>query len=207
MIQITDKGEWPFVEMGNSADLKRGQWCLAVGQPGGYRKGRTPPVRLGRVLDPGKRAIRTDCTLVGGDSGGPLFDMQGRVIGIHSRIGGPITNNIHVPVDTYRETWDRLVKAEVIGAPAPMGGPFVGVRGDLEADDCRIIRVVPESPADKAGLKTDDIVKTFDGKKIGGFEDFVDAVRKKKVGDEVALEVQRGKETVTLKLKLAKRPD
>ena len=52
--------------------------------------------------------------------------MQGRVIGIHSRIGGPITNIIHVPVDTYRDTWDRLVKSEVIGAPSATV-PFVGV--------------------------------------------------------------------------------
>ena len=132
--------------------------------------------------------------------------MQGRVIGIHSRIGGPLTNNIHVPVDTYRDTWDRLVKSEVIGVPTP-NGPFVGVRGDLEADDCRILRVVPDSPAEKAGLKADDIVKKFDNQKIGGFDDFVEAVKKKKVGDEVTLEVLRGKETVTIKLKLAKRPD
>lgn len=207
MIQITDKGDWPFVEMGKSAELKRGQWCLALGQPGGYHKGRTPPLRLGRILDPGKTALRTDCTLVGGDSGGPLFDMQGRVIGIHSRIGNTITANLHVPVDTYRDTWDRLVKSEMIGVQSSIGSPYVGVRGDLEADDCRILRVVPDSPADKAGLQADDIVEKLDGKKIGDFEDFVAAVRKKKIGDEVTLEVHRAKETLSLKLKLAKRPD
>src|SRR5581483_8927426 len=50
MIRITDEGEWPFVEMGDSSKLKEGAWCLALGHPEGFRKGRTPVLRLGRVL-------------------------------------------------------------------------------------------------------------------------------------------------------------
>ncbi len=67
--------------------------------------------------------------------------------------------------------------------------------------------MVRDSPADKAGLKVDDVIQKFNGKKIGTFDDFVVAVQKRKVGDEVTLEVQRGKETLTIKLKLGKRPD
>lgn len=121
MVQIipdpAKKGEkFPFLEMGKSADLKTGQWVLAIGHPGGFRPNRTPPVRLGRILMTNQFLIRTDCTLVGGDSGGPLFDMHGKVVGIHSRIGGKeITENVHVPVDTYRQTWDKLVKGESWG--------------------------------------------------------------------------------------------
>src|SRR5205807_1727365 len=96
-----------------SADLKKGQWVITVGHPGGFRPDRSPPVRLGRVIESTKSLVRTDCTIVGGDSGGPLFDMTGKVVGIHSRIGAPLSANIHVPVDTYRDTWDRLVKGEV----------------------------------------------------------------------------------------------
>jgi hypothetical protein len=112
LIQITDKGKWDFVEMGDSARLRPGQWCIALGHPGGVKKGRTPVVRLGRVLHSARALIQTDCTLVGGDFGGPLFDLDGKVIGIHSRIGPAITANFHVPVNTYRETWDRLAKGE-----------------------------------------------------------------------------------------------
>ena len=89
--------------------LNSSAWCIAIGHPGGYKLGRTPVVRVGRILDVGKAMIQTDCTLVGGDSGGPLFDMFGRVIGINSRIGPNINYNIHVPVDTYHDTWDKLV--------------------------------------------------------------------------------------------------
>ncbi|MCI0456014.1 MAG: S1C family serine protease, partial [Gemmataceae bacterium] len=50
LIKITEDGTWPFAEMGQATDLKKGQWCVATGHPNGYKIGRTPPVRLGRVL-------------------------------------------------------------------------------------------------------------------------------------------------------------
>ena len=116
MMKILDEGKYPHLEMGKSSDLKVGQWVVAIGHPGGFRPNRTPVVRVGRILVVNQFLIRTDCTLVGGDSGGPLFDMQGRVIGIHSRIGGlAITENIHVPIDTFVQTWDKLAKGEAWG--------------------------------------------------------------------------------------------
>src|SRR5438876_11640505 len=116
--------------MGKSDELTKGEWCLATGHPRGYKPGRTPPVRLGRDLTFGNTIIKTDCTLVGGDSGGPLFDMQGRVIGIHSRIGQTLAQNMHVPVDTYRETWDRLVKGDRVYGN--IGGGGRGGRGGYQ---------------------------------------------------------------------------
>lgn len=209
LIKITDKGTWPHVEMGNSASLKRGQWVIAVGHPGGFRPGRTPVVRLGRIQAANDSFIRTDCTLVGGDSGGPLFDMQGRVIGIHSRIGNSIDSNIHVPVDTYRATWDRLVKGEDwggrLGFPDLSTVPYMGIEGDEDDPKARITRVVPGSPAEKAGLKVDDVILMFDGKKIGSYSELAPRIRRKKIGDKVPLEVLRGKETVKLQLVLGKR--
>ena len=143
MIKISGEGEYPFVEMGKSEDLKKGTWVMAIGHPGGFRPNRTPVLRVGRVLSTSPFLIRTDCTLVGGDSGGPLFDMNGRVIGIHSRIGGSISENIHVPIKTYRETWDKLAKGEswggTLGQPAlvhtPGGKIIVERDGKLIKED------------------------------------------------------------------------
>jgi serine protease Do len=112
LAKITDPGPWPFVEMGRSADQPLGAWCVAVGHPLGYQQGRPPVVRVGRVTESQKSVIQTDCPLVAGDSGGPLFDLEGKVIGINSRIATLTTMNFHVPVDVYRESWDRLVKGE-----------------------------------------------------------------------------------------------
>src|SRR3954466_942030 len=118
--------------MGISGALHKAQWCIALGHPGGFKLGRTAPLRLGRILDLRGTFITTDCTLVGGDSGGPLFDLDGKVIGIHSRIGASTLANIHVPVDTYTETWDRLAAAEAWGDRFAFGprGPLLGVVGE-----------------------------------------------------------------------------
>ncbi|HLJ95287.1 MAG TPA: S1C family serine protease [Gemmataceae bacterium] len=208
LIKITEDGTWPFAPMGNSADLKPGEWCIATGHPGGYKTGRTPVVRLGRVLNSSSELIQTDCTLVGGDSGGPLFDLHGRVIGIHSRIGGPLTANIHVPVDTYRNTWERLAKAEIWGSRLDSrgrSGADFGLQVDSESKDCRISEVVSGGPADKAGFKVDDVITRFGGQKIANTEDFVAEARGKRPGNEVSVEVLRGEKTITLKLVVGRR--
>jgi serine protease Do len=206
LIQITAKGPWKFVEMGDSGNLKRGQWCLAVGHPGGFKKGRTPVVRLGRVLLSTKGLIQTDCTLVGGDSGGPLFDMDGKVIGIHSRIGPSITANIHVPVNTYRETWARLVKSETVGDSAPSPA-FIGVRFARDSDSLEVIEVYPDTPARKAGVKAGDVIVSVGGQKVADRDALAAFMRKKKPGDEISLEVRRDGKPQTFQLTLGARPE
>lgn len=203
LIKIIDKGDWPCVEMGNSADLQKGQWVIATGHPGGFKPGRSPVVRLGRVLSASKSVVTTDCTLVGGDSGGPLFDMHGKVVGIHSRIGGSIASNMHVPVDTYRDTWDRLAKSDAIGKPDSEA--YLGVEPDPDSKECRISNVLPDSAAEKGGMKVGDVILAFEGQKVTGLEDLRGLILKKKPNDLVAIEVRRGDETVTLKIKLGQR--
>jgi serine protease Do len=204
MVKITAEGKYPFCEMGKSGELKTGSWCIAIGHPGGYKKGRTPPVRVGRILDHGSVLIRTDCTLVGGDSGGPLFDMHGKVIGIHSRILGGITQNIHVPVDTYVETWDRLAKGESWGGGLGLATARLGMQADPESKVCKVSKVEAGSAADKAGLKVDDIITGLNGKKINNFDDLRAEIEKRQPGDIITLEVRRGDETLKLEAKLGK---
>ena len=119
MMKIVDPGKWPFVEKGQSAALKPGTWCVAIGHPLGYQPGRPPVVRIGRMLQAGNSVIQTDCPLVGGDSGGPLLSLEGKVIGINSRIGGPTDVNLHVPVDIFNANWDRLLKGDAWQAVLP----------------------------------------------------------------------------------------
>src|SRR5690606_18933696 len=138
---------------------------VATGHPGGYEKGRQPVLRFGRVLNNQDTVITSDCTLVGGDSGGPLFDMQGRVIGINSRIAGPLNANMHVPVKTFRDTWDRLAAAEAWGS-MPGNAPILGVQGSPDSKEPRIEKVFSGLPADEAGVRVGDLVLEFDGKKV-----------------------------------------
>jgi len=195
LLKITDEGKYAFCEMGISSQLKKGQWCIAIGHPGGFKSGRTPPVRLGRVVSPPGAWITTEAILVAGDSGGPLFDMYGKVIGIHSRIGGPLTANMHVPVDVYRTDWDKMTN------PARLG---VVADPDLEGKGIKVATVVAGSPAEKAGLKVDDVITTINAKSVANIGELRAEIQKRKVGDEVTLEVRRGAETLRLEVVLDK---
>ena len=84
---------------------------LALGHPGGFDLRRSLVVRLGRIIRLETDALQTDCTISPGDSGGPLFDMHGRVIGIHSAISTSPAENFHVSVTEFYDSWDELVRA------------------------------------------------------------------------------------------------
>jgi len=200
MARITTPGEWPYCEVGAAKDLKSGQWVIATGHPGGYKKGRSPVVRVGRVGLRDDRAVQSDCTLVGGDSGGPLFDMSGKVVGIHSRIGQAIAANIHVPSDTYRDTWDQLVKSEIVGV-----SPYFGVTKDEDAKECKLAAVTPGSPAAEAGFKAGDVITRFDGKDVANYDEMVKMLQAQKPLARVTIEVLRKDEVKELKVKIGWR--
>lgn len=198
LVKITTPGKWPYADIGKSSGVRRGQWCMALGHPGGYTGGRKPPLRVGRVLIKETGTIVTDCTLVGGDSGGPLFDMEGKIIGIHSRIGDGLSANLHVPVDTYRKTWDRLARGDLWGGSWP-GGPIIGVVSD-GSDTAKVGRIVNGSPAAAAGIKVGDVITSFNGKKVETFEQLSESVIQTDPGDRVKVELTRDDEEIELDL-------
>ncbi|MBC7856095.1 MAG: trypsin-like peptidase domain-containing protein [Pirellulaceae bacterium] len=204
LMKITEGSDFPSAEMGLSDILKDGQWCLATGHPGGYQSDRKPVLRLGRVLLSDNSTITTDCTLVGGDSGGPLFDFDGKVIGINSRISGPISSNMHVPVNTFKETWDRMVKGDAWGH-LPGNDPYMGVKGDPAAKEAKIGLVYPDSPAAKAGIAVGDMIASVNDVAVADYAAFKAIINDHQPGDELKLKIKRGDQEVEIKLKLAKR--
>ena len=82
LVQILEPGPHPHTPLDHPPALKLGDWVLKLGHPTGYRAGRQPVVRLGRVLYSNRDAFVTDCYLTGGDSGGPFFDLEGHLIGL-----------------------------------------------------------------------------------------------------------------------------
>ena len=204
LMKIDSQSDLPFAEMGTSDGLKDGQWCLATGHPGGYQSDRQPVLRLGRVLATAGDAITTDCTLVGGDSGGPLFDLNGKVIGINSRIAGPLTANMHVPVSTFKDTWDRLTKAEAWGH-FPGNEPYIGVSGEPDVTEAKVRGVASGSPAEKAKLQAGDVIIGIDDEEVTDFESLKRIVAEHQPRDEVKIVVKRGEETLRLPLTIGKR--
>ncbi len=155
MVKITTPGDYPFVPFGTTAKLVSGQWVVALGHPGGYQPSRPPVVRLGRILNmvvgpnnDNLGYIGTDCPLINGDSGGPLFDLDGRLIGINSRIGEATTMNIHVPIDTFARTWDRLAGGDEWNNNSVLAGGRGGgdCPGGLAAADRAIRRTWSRQP-------------------------------------------------------------
>lgn len=111
MMKITDKGVWPFAEMGYSHSLVAGQPCISIAYPESLDQ-KLPTLRLGRVAEVKNEYgfIRSTCKMEPGDSGGPLFDYHGRVIGLHSAIDVGEDQNFEIPVDLYRNHWTALQK-------------------------------------------------------------------------------------------------
>ena len=86
-MKIVGEADFPWAELGSSSDLVRNQPCLSISHPGGLQSQRGPVIRFGRVLAKNSRGhIHNTCLMEPGDSGGGLFDLEGRVIGIHSYI-------------------------------------------------------------------------------------------------------------------------
>ncbi len=116
LAQITDPGDYPFVDMAPGDSAEAGEWVLALGHPGGYDHERGAPLRVGRLWETDTKAyFRSDCTVSGGDSGGPLFDLDGRVIGIHSSISQNLAENRHVPIGVFEKNMERLKNGDVWG--------------------------------------------------------------------------------------------
>ena len=208
MIKIDDPPkDLPFTPIHEGPDLQPGQWVVTIGQPGGIIEDRAPPVRFGRVLFRGEGVLCTDCKLVGGDSGGPLFNMEGEVVGIHSSIGPMVTHNFHVPITSFRSGWDRLVKGEVWGGRYDSEGdenrPLLGVRGNSENGRCVISQVFPGMPAEKAGVQVGDVILAVDNREIGTFEELAKIVYFKKPGDTMRLKIERAEETISVIATLA----
>ncbi len=166
-----DKSGFPFAEMGRTSESKVGEYCFAMGHPGGYRPEREAPLRVGRVLSIGNRTLVSDCAILLGDSGGPLFDMNGKVIGIHSMITSLIIENRHVSIDSFHRDWDRLLAGDRWGHLRSTDNDlvesgFFGVHLKWQDFVPEIASVLPNTPADKAGLKKGDILLTLEHRKI-----------------------------------------
>ena len=119
MLQITDEGPFPYVDYDKNDATKLGDWVFSLGHSGGFDKERGVNLRVGRLVREAETTIQSDCMLIGGDSGGPLFNMSGEVIGIHSRVGGSKEESMHVPLREFQAHWDELKNSEFLGE-----GPF-----------------------------------------------------------------------------------
>ena len=214
LARITEEGKWPFAKIGDSKKAKLGEWLIAMGHPGGYDLNRSPPIRLGRLISSGSMGmLRTDCTLVGGDSGGPLFNLEGEVIGIHSSIGGSLAENRHVPSSVFKAGWDRMLAGEIWGSLGMMAAgvnpdrPMLGVRMNDSNGQVTVDKVFPNSPAKRAGIEDGDVILKIDGIAAEQMSDVVDQVSSSSAGDVLEVQIMRDDKEQSFKVKLVSWED
>ncbi len=212
MVQIVGKGPWPFAGMGASKTLTAGDWVVALGHSAGFDAARTPPIRFGRVVSKGPgNFLTTDCTLIGGDSGGPLFDLDGKIVGINSSIGVSLTNNNHAGIDGFKEDWTRMRAGEAWGKLSmnPFANPELPVLGigfgeSRGEPGVRVLEVVPRSPSAAAGVRVGDVIQTLDGNTIRDAKRLLVVLAKRQPGDKVKLGVLRDSKVLEMEVELAR---
>ncbi len=208
LARMEEKESWPVAEMaeGETSAGRVGDWCFALGHPGGYSKERGLVVRLGRIIKKRESVLQTDCKLLGGDSGGPLFDMDGRVIGIHSRISGDSDENFHVPIEAFERNWERLESGAHMTYKTPKRRSYLGVGSVQHPAGIVVKKVGNDSPAEKAGICVNDVITQLDGQPILSKEDFSVQVSGFAPGREITLGIIRDGSPLTLTARLAPRP-
>lgn len=211
MAKIIDKGTYPYVEVDHEDISKLGDWVFSLGHSGGYDKERGAGVRIGRLIKVADSTVQSDCTLIGGDSGGPLFDMNGRLIGIHSRVGANLSQNMHVPIREFQRHWDQMLKGQFLGegpfAKKPKkGSGFLGV-GSVDGPDGKLLveKVGRESPAELVGIKAGDVILKIDGEEIKNKSAMQKLLKDKAADDKLVILLQREGKEIEVTVRLAER--
>ena len=215
LIRVDEPVTLPAAPLGDSKRLKRGQLAIAIGNPLGFEStvttgvvsalGRSLRARSGRLIDD---VIQTDAALNPGNSGGPLVSSHGEVVGINTAvIMGAQGICFAVAANTASFVLGELVRhgrvrRAFIGISAQqMAIPRRLRRAGLMQDNAVMVSTVESgSAADRAGLKAGDIVLGLDGTAITGADDLVRALTGEKIGKNVALDVLRGTERLTISL-------
>ena len=211
-----DARDLPTVPIGRSSDLEVGQWVLAIGSPFGFENTVTAGVvsAKGRSLpdDSYVPFIQTDVAVNPGNSGGPLFNARGEVVGINSQIysgtGGYQGLSFAIPIDLAMKVKDQIV-ATGKASHARLGVSIQEVNQTL-ADSFRLDRpegaliagVEPGSPADQAGLKAGDVVRAVDGQRIVASGDLPAVIGQSAPGSTVRLELWRDGKVQSVSAKL-----
>lgn len=224
LVKIDAKSPLPAVHIGDSSRVKVGEWVVAIGSPFGLENTVTAGIVSAKGRDTGDYTpfIQTDVAVNPGNSGGPLIDMRGHVVGINSQIysrtGGFMGISFAIPIDEAMRVVEQLKKNGYV-VRGKIGVQIDGVSRELAESlglgQARgaLVRVVEKGgAADKAGVQVGDIVTSFNGKQVERANDLPRLVGETKPQTTVPLQVLRMGKTITLNVKVGewvmdKRPD
>lgn len=217
VLKIEGKG-LPFVKFGDSRKLRVGDWVVAIGNPYGLGGTVTAGIvsALNRVTGPYDKFIQTDASINRGNSGGPLFDLNGDVIGVNSEILSPTGGNIGIGFAKPADQVEPIIRTLMTGQPIERGYLGIGIqpltpdiadgfgiphdRGEL------IASVEPGLAADKAGIKPGDVIIKVGDKDVTPDQTLSSLVAAVKPGTRVTLTLIRDGKQMTVTPTVSKRP-
>ena len=217
VLQIDSKEKFIPVTFGDSDKARIGDWVIAIGNPygqggtvtSGIISARNRSIGLSRYED----YIQTDASINSGNSGGPLFDMNGDVIGINTAIlgkGGSIGIGFSIPSNSAKKVVSQLIefgetKRGWLGVRIQVVTKEIAEIEKLDKPRGALVASVAEkSPSDKAGIKAGDIILEFNGTKINEMKELPIIVAQTEVGKTVDVKIWRNKKEINKKIKLGR---
>jgi len=225
LIKIQTSEELSVAKLGNSDDVRVGEWVIAVGNPYGFDR----TVSFGIVSGKGRVLpnlpietqlindfIQTDAAIDPGSSGGPLVNLRGEVIGINS-IGFGRGQGFTIPMNTANDVKDKLLSSGTIQrgwlgvAIQPLSRDYARYFHDPDREGILIADVITDSPAERAGLLPGDIVIEYDGEKITAEKEddlnkFRVLVSQTEVGAPARLKISRDGRDTSIIIQISKQP-
>jgi serine protease Do len=211
----------PVLPLGDSDSLRVGDWVMAIGSPQaltnsvtvGVVSAKQRRINISDATSSFENFIQTDAAINFGNSGGPLVNLQGEVVGINTAISfGSENIGFAVPVNVLKEVLSQLrdegrVRRGYLGIGINEITPEAADAFGLESTDgALVMNVQPDLPADKAGLRNGDIIVGADGKEITSTRELIDYVSSRGPDATVELEILRGGESQKIEVQLAERP-
>ena len=219
LLKVETEEALPFVPFGNSDEAQVGDWVIAMGNPLGQGFSVSAGIVSARNRELSGRYddyIQTDAAINRGNSGGPLFNMDGEVIGVNTAILSPTGGSIGLGFSMASNVVTRVVgQLQEFGETRRgwLGVQIQDVTEDmaeamgLESTDGAAVNGVLDGPASEAGIEIGDVIISFDGKNVEDTRDLVRQVGNTPVGESVRVVVRRGEETKTLLVTLGRRED
>ncbi|MFQ5764661.1 MAG: Do family serine endopeptidase, partial [Rhodospirillales bacterium] len=221
VLKVKPEGKLTPVKFGNSDVIRVGDWIMAIGNPFGLGGTVTAGIISARGRDinagPYDDFLQTDASINRGNSGGPMFNLKGEVIGINTAIfsptGGSVGIGFAIPSSTAKPVIDQLVKHGQVRR-GWLGVHIQAVTDEIaetlgleEATGALVASVIKDGPAEKAKIEAGDVILTFDGKKVNEMRRLPRVVADTEVGKVVPIEIWRANKKVTIKAKIEELDD
>ncbi len=215
LIKVEAEGQLPTTSLGDSDELKVGEWVMAIGNPFGLEQTVTAGIvsAKGRVIGAGPYDdfIQTDASINPGNSGGPLFNAAGQVVGINTAIvAGGQGIGFAIPINSVKTILDQLrtsgkVTRGWLGVAVQQMTPELAQSFGLEQERGALVTdVTKNSPADKAGLQRGDVILSFNGHEIKDMRDLPRLVAATPVNENVKMQILRDGKTREIRLAIGK---